>query len=306
METTAFYLHQFGGGGRAYREQSYREFAQTARAYGIRQIWFKAFQGGKYATWDPSPLGLSTLGRIKRCYEECAAEGIEAVFWGVPQANSWQVDATIANGIGSVAGNKIHIDLENFKDFWNAPAYGVLDQPRFFKRLKEMGLTVDVSAVMRFGEPSLTPWAEIRDLVDTVWTQSYWTDFREPAVNVVRDDVNTALALGIPADKLGVIFPHNGSRADLDAALEVAQALNVRRVAVWVWDWAGLTPFEFLRSVSAASPAELEPEPEPPILTIEAALSEIWRASQIAEEKAPDVAPEMETIRRLVVVVKDA
>lgn len=44
--------------------------------------------------------------------------------------------------------------------------------------------------------------------------------------------------------------------------------------------------------------------PEPPIITAEAALGEIWRASEIAQSKAPEVRSEMETIRRMVATVK--
>jgi hypothetical protein len=248
---TAMYLHQFN---RNYREKSYREFAQTAKAYGIDQVWFKAFQGGHYATWDPAALALNSLGRVQSCYEECAAEGVEAVFWGVPQANTWQTDATICKSIAAVAGGKIHIDQENFKDFWNAPAYGTAGWVPFYQTLKDAELIVDVSAVARFGEVEITPWEEIIDNIDSVWTQSYAVDFRQPAARVVADDLNAMLRVGVPLEKLGVIQGHTSTRAELDAGWEVARTMGVRRMAIWVWDYASVWPFEFLRDLKAAEP----------------------------------------------------
>lgn len=256
MITTAFYLHQFSGGGRQYREQSYREFAKTARAYGIKQFWPKAFQGGKYAVWDTGPLGLSTLARVQRCYQECAEEGVEAVFWGVPQANTWQADAAICKSIAAVAGGKIHIDQENFKDFWNAPAYGTAGWVPFYQTLKDAELIVDVSAVGRFGEPEITPWEEIIENIDSVWTQSYAVDFKQPAARVVADDLNAMLRVGVPLEKLGVIQGHNSTRHELNAGWEVARTMGVTRAAVWVWDWVGsAVPFEWLRDVAGTEPA---------------------------------------------------
>jgi hypothetical protein len=262
--STAMYLHQFSGGGRAYREKSYREFAQTARAYGIRQIWFKAWQGGSLAVWDKGPLGLSTYDRIFKCLDECMEEGIEAVMWGVPQGNTWEADARIAIKIANRMTGRVHTDLENFKDFWNAPAFGVAGQPPYFQMIKDAGHVSDVSAVGRFGEPELTPWEEIVENVDSVWTQSYAVDFKQPAARVVADDLNAMLRVGVPLEKLGVIQGHNSSRAELDAGWEVARSMGVSRMAIWVWDWAGLTPFEFLRDLSASQP-DPEPEPEPDV-----------------------------------------
>jgi len=78
------------------------------------------------------------------------------------------------------------------------------------------------------------------------------------AVGVVTDDINAMLRVGVPIEKIGSIFPHNGNRASMDAAYEALQAFNVGRVSMWVWDYAGVTPFEFLRDLKAG-----QPEPVP-------------------------------------------
>lgn len=278
---TTIYLHQFGGPGRNYREQTYEEFAQTAAQYKINEIWFKSNQGGNLSgSWDTHPLAFNTLDEIGACYDACARQGVKAVFWGVPQGDTWRADAQIALAIAERCGNEYHTDLEMFDQFWGANRWGVQDIPRYFEMLE--GIVHTVSAVMRFGEPELIPWNKIVDYIEILYSQSYWHDFRqrgpEEAARVVAEDV--AVMRSLTDRRIGVVCPRDGTPDEYAAVQEVLEWEQVDAVGMWVWDYAGKLPFEFLRDLPHIE------EPGPP--TPEPSESELWEIaySQALEAQA--------------------
>jgi hypothetical protein len=202
------WVHQFNQLG----EKTAQDIAQTLLPRGIRRVYAKAMDGTDWMasiyTHPLAPANAVHLGQLSNQFSDV---GLQLIPWVVPRFSSSEADAHIA--AGRACGGFV-IDFEYlYPGFWR----GSFEEARaYFDRLRAaksdtlwIAVAPDPRQLYRDYEPALIGG------LSAYLPQNYWTDFQQPATNVMSTGASVCEQLG-PNEP---ILPYNGALADVQAAI---------------------------------------------------------------------------------------
>ena len=244
------YLHQFNQLG----EATVPAIADTLRSAGITEIVCKTHQATTFlGRFDKSALAFNSLADVESRRAEFAAQGITMRSWFVPMGEDIQAEANLAAQVASILGNQIELDLEPYHQFWDGPKTDLLP---FLDALSTRNVKFDIDLDIRPG--GYQPFPDIAEALkraDTVYTQSYWTDFGQSWTPVVASAIQTVRELAGQDHKVGIIFPWNGA-ADYTDAWAFTSSHGVDTVGMWKMGDAGPNVYAALAALNDSPPQD--------------------------------------------------
>lgn len=291
------YLHQHD----QLSEKSISEIAATLRLADIREIACKTHQAttwlGKATDGDKSPLAFRSLEDVREHERAFAAEGIRMVGWCVPMGEDVPGEARFTADVAEALDGSIELDLEDWPGFWDGPK----DQlDAFLDGLDAKDVAYEINFDARnagwaaFGEPQFM--AAVRR-ARLVWTQSYWSDFQQPALGVVQAALGVLEHFGIPPSRSGVILPWNGpdDYAAVAAALTVA---GVQRIGMWRMGAAGPATFRALAAIPTSAPETPAPPQTVDVSSIRDELDALWGYGREQKERGQNTQDQVVAIKQ--------
>ena len=160
-------------------EKTYADAAKSARNLaGATVLVAKAMDGLNWiGSWDPGNINYAA--EWKSIAASAAADGVTLVPWVVPHGQDPAGEAAAHGALGPA----LMIDLEPYPGFWTGPNAYI---PLYLQTLRAVGVTeLHVSIDPRATAIAAIGGAAVLDGVDGLHPQVYWTDFQQPALDVI-------------------------------------------------------------------------------------------------------------------------
>jgi hypothetical protein len=175
----------------------------------------------------------------------------------------------MAINVGKVLDNLIEIDLESWSGFQDTKA-GRQNFRLYCDAIIAAGVRIRVCTDFRASNfnlfnkdiPGFLDW--LFGVAESIWTQTYWTEFGLPMDTSVNTVLNLATTYGIPYSKLGVMIPGPGAN-DYAECYSLIAAKKVMGLGLWeVGDATASSYVEFAKiSNSVTTPGDPPVNPPP-------------------------------------------
>lgn len=244
----AAWLHQFNKTA----EQTPQQFADTLLPRGINALYVKACDGsfwmGDVYSHPLVPRDLDSWGQVVAAFRDV---GLTLMPWVVNRRSA--SEAALHLACGKIAGGLI-VDFEFLYDgFWEGPAdptaslevrrhQAANEAVAYFNQMRGAvagGDWVAVAPDPRQLDRDYGIWQTIGQL-SSYLPQTYWTDFKADALDVVIDSVQRLAQFG----PVQPILPHNAQPADMQRALEWCAGRGLEAVSLWVMGPANATELD--------------------------------------------------------------
>ncbi len=218
----AMWIHQLDQLG----ERTPEQIAATLLPRGISRIYLKAMDGGWWMSevYD-HPLAPAGTDQLERVAAQFSAAGLQLVPWVVSRWSAREADAHLAC---ARAGGGLVVDFEyGYTGFWEG---GPVEAQRYFEALRAAaapGLWIAVAPDPRQVGREYAP-ALIAGL-SAYLPQTYWTDFRQPWLDVLQTAASRCEPLG-PTEP---ILPYDAVADDLRAGLVWCEERGYQSVSLW-------------------------------------------------------------------------